>query len=114
MRVVARDLDVLELELVERGDRGVEHQRGQRPRLPRELETGLLEVVEVEVRVAEGVHEVADPEVGHLGDHVGQQRVAGDVERNTEEQVSAALVKLTRQLAVGHVELEQAVARRQR
>jgi hypothetical protein len=77
-------------------------------------------VVEVEVRVAEGVHEVAHPQAGDLRHHVRQQRVGGDVERHAEEDVGGALVQLARQPAgsavVGrrHVELEERVARRER
>src|SRR5690606_15757970 len=86
-RVGALDRDVLELERVQRGHRGVQAQRGQRPWLAGQLEPGLVEVVEVEVSVAEGVHEVADPQAGDLGDHVREQRVGGDVERHAEEHV---------------------------
>src|SRR5580765_6253680 len=60
VRVVALDRDVLEVEAVDRADLGVEHQRRQRPRLARELQPRLVEVVGVEVGVAERVHEVAD------------------------------------------------------
>ena len=49
-----------------------------------------------------------------LRHHVRQQRIRGDVERHAEEDVGAALVELARQPAVGDVELEQCVARRQR
>ena len=44
MRVVALDVDVLEVERVDLPDRRVEPQLGQRPRFTGELETGLLEV----------------------------------------------------------------------
>ena len=68
--------------------------------------------------VAEGVHEVADLEAGHLGDHVRQQGVRRDVERHAEEHVGRALVELAAQPAAGlgrgDVELEHRVARRQR
>jgi hypothetical protein len=53
-------------------------------------------------------------EPGHLRHHHGQQRVGGDVERHAEEDVGRALVELAGQPAVGDVELEQAVAGRQR
>ena len=74
----------------------------------------LLDVVVVDVAVAAGPDEVADLEPGLLRDHVRQQRVGGDVERDAEEQVGAALVELARQPAVGDVELEQRVTRRER
>ena len=44
---------------------------------------------------------------------MGQQRVASDVEGHAQEHVSAALVQLARQLAVGDVELVQRMTRRQ-
>ena len=64
--------------------------------------------------VAEGVHEVAGPQPADLGDQVGEQGVRGDVERDAEEDVGRALVELAGQPAVGDVELEHRVARRQR
>jgi len=80
---------------------------------PSELLPHLLLVVRVDVRVAEGVHEVADLEARDLGHHVGEQRVAGDVEGHAQEEVGAALVELAAQPPLGHVELEEQVARRQ-
>ena len=64
VRVVALDRDVLEVEGVELADRRVQDQPRQRPRLTGQLEAGLVEVVHVEVRVAQRVHEVADLEGG--------------------------------------------------
>jgi hypothetical protein len=87
--------------------------RQRRKRLARELQAGLLEVVAVEVRVAEGVHEVAGLVAADLGEHQGEQGVGGDVEGHAEEDVGAALVELAGEPAVGDVELEQAVAGRQ-
>ena len=49
-----------------------------------------------------------------LGDHVGKQSVGGDVEGQPEEHVGAALVELAGEAPLGHVELEQQVAGRQR
>ena len=49
-----------------------------------------------------------------MGDHLREQRVAGDVEGHAEEHVAAALVELTRELAILHVELEERVAGRER
>lgn len=56
------------------------------------------------------VYEVAHAQAGGLRHHVGQQRIAGDVERPPQEDVAAALVELAAELAVHHVELEQAMA----
>lgn len=46
-------------------------------------------------------------------DHVGKKCIAGDIERHPEAHITRALVQLTRQLAVTHVELTQGVAGRQ-
>ncbi|KAG0764734.1 hypothetical protein G6F22_018163 [Rhizopus arrhizus] len=71
-------------------------------------------MVRVQVRVTQRMHEIAHAQASGLRHHVGQQRVAGDVERHAEEDVAAALVQLAAELAVHHVELEQVVARHQR
>ena len=65
------------------------------------------------VRITERVHEVTHLIAANLGQHHGQQRVRRDIERNAEEDVSTALIELAGQLAVGHIELKQAVAGRQ-
>ena len=41
-----------------------------------------------------------------MGDHVGEQRVAGDVERDSQAHVARPLVELARELSVSHVELK--------
>ena len=66
------------------------------------------------MRVAEGVDELAGLQPRHLRHHHGQQRVGGDVERHAEEDVGGALIELAGQPAPGDIELEQAMARRQR
>ena len=45
-----------------------------------------------------------------MGDHVGEEGVAGDVEGHAEAHVPGPLVQLAGQLAVAHVELAQGVA----
>jgi len=78
-----------------------------------ELFAGLIDVVVVQVYVAEGVDEITGPQAADLREHAGEQRVAGDVERHTQKHVGRALVELAAQGAVGDVELKEAVARRQ-
>ena len=58
--VVSLDRDVLEVEGVDLGHRGVQPKSRQRTRVAGELEAGLVDVVGVQVGVAEGVHEVTD------------------------------------------------------
>src|SRR5256885_7748127 len=71
-------------------------------------------MVVVDVAVAAGPDEVTHLQVALLGQHVGQQCVAGDVEGNAQEDVRAALVQLATELAVGHIELEEGVAGHER
>ena len=96
--------------------RALQNQRWSRQRAgrARQLRVRLFHMVAVEVRVAEGMHELAGLKIADLGDHQRQQRVGGNIERHPQEDIAAALVELAAQLAVGHIELEQAVARRQR
>ena len=76
-------------------------------------------MVRIEVHVAEGMHEVAGLQPGHLRHHLRQQGVGGDIEGHAEEKIRRTLVELAGEarLAVpppGDMELEQAVARRER
>ena len=73
----------------------------------------LVDVVVVDVTVSTCPDELANLKPDLLRHHVSQQRVGRDIERHTEEHVGRTLIELTTQFAVGHIELEQQVARRQ-
>src|SRR6185503_9784598 len=59
-------------------------------------------------------NEFARPQTADLRDHHGEEGIGCDVERHTEKQIGAALVKLAAQLAIVNVKLEKNVARGQR
>jgi len=61
-----------------------------------ELLASLLQVVHVEVAVASRPHEVSGFQFAGLGQHVRQEGIGGDVERDAEEDVRAALIELAR------------------
>src|SRR5579871_6480085 len=61
--------------------------------------------------IAPGPDELGRLEVALLREEMCEKRVAGDVERHSEQYVGAALVDLARQPAVGHIELEEHVTR---
>src|SRR3546814_7863113 len=107
MRIMDWSSDVCSSDLIDRHGR-------LRQWLALKLQVGLLLVVHVEVRSAQGVHEVARREIADLRHHHGQQSVGSDVEGHAEKDVGAALVELAGEPALGDVELEQAVAGRQR
>ena len=71
-------------------------------------------MVLIDVAVAARPDEVAGLEVALLRDHVREERVARDVEGNAQEHVAAALIELAGELPVSYVELEEAVAGRER
>src|ERR1700692_2703404 len=108
VRVVALDGKILEAEREQIGHGPINAQDRQSPRQPGELEARLIEVIEIEVSVAQRVDELAGYETRDLRHRMGQQRIGRDVERHPEENVGGALVELARQLAVRDVELEQA------
>lgn len=70
MRFVTHDFDVLELELVDVSDVRVEPKHRQGARFACQLETCLVEMVQVEVDVAAVPDEIANLEPRYLRDHV--------------------------------------------
>src|SRR5690348_12736953 len=111
--LVAHELEIL-IGIVEQSGRPpADLEAGRRKGRARELQPRLLEVVEIEMAVAARPDELSRLEVALLREHVGEQSVARNVEGDAEEDIRAALIKLTGQPAVRHVELKQRVARHQ-
>ena len=108
--VVIQEFEILEAEIKNRFDRRIDPHRRQRSRLASQLQPRLLQMVRVQVRIAKRVDEVTRLKSRDLGNHHCEQGVGGDIERNTEEHVAAALIELARESAAGDVELEQQVA----
>src|SRR3954469_1552693 len=71
-------------------------------------------MVRIEMAVAAGPDEDARLEPALLGEHMGQQGVACDVEGHAEKDVAAALVELEIEPPARHLGLEQAMAGRER
>src|SRR5688572_26083755 len=89
MGIVADYLEILVAISVDRIRPAMNGQLRQRPRLAAELQPRLFEVVRVEMAIAAGPDERARLQPALLGQHVGEKRVAGDVERDAEEDVGA-------------------------
>ena len=111
--LVADEREIVVREVENRPDRRVELHSRQRIGVSPELGVGLSQVVEIQVRVSQGEHELAGLEPRHLRDHHREQGVRCDVERHPEEDVRAALVELAGEPSFRHVELEQEMAWRQ-
>src|SRR3954469_22123098 len=92
LRVVALDGDVLVGEVEQRAHGWIEPQPRQGAGRAGELQAGLLQVVGVEVRVAERVDEVAGPQARRLRHHVGEERIRRDVEGHAQKHVGRALI----------------------
>lgn len=94
MVLVAQHFNIIVGEVVNVRFLWVELQGWQRQRFSRYLQPCLVEMVVVEVRVAEGVDKNTGFKTAHLSHHVREQGVGCNVERDAKEDISAALVKL--------------------
>ena len=113
MRIIVFEAEVAVLEVKNIFFVGIDYHLRQRTWLACELETCLLEVIEIKMCVAEGVDEFSRLEAGALSHHHKQESIRRNVERHAEEAVGGALIELERQAPVGDVELKQRMARRQ-
>ena len=114
LRLVIVQDEVFVFVLVDPRGRAQDFEAGQRAGLAGQLQACLVEMVGVKVAIAAGPDELADLQPALLREHVGEQRIAGDVERHAQEDIGGALIELQRQPAVGDTRLEQAMARRER
>src|SRR5687767_8515743 len=114
MRIVILQSEVVVLEIEQALHGGIELHDRETARGARKLLARLVEVVEIKMRVAVGMHEVAGPESAYLRHHHREQRVRSDIERDAEKKVGAPLIELAGKPSAGNVELEERVAGQQR
>ena len=110
VRVVAFESEILEDKILEACAGGIESHPWQGTALTGELKAGLLEVVSVEVEVAEGVNKCAGLKTADLRDHEREEGVGGDIEGHAEEEIGAALIELATEFAVLNIELKKRMA----
>lgn len=101
MRLIVQHRNILDLPSID----GVppfrrQPQLRERPRLALQLHLQRVDVVDVDVGVAHDVRQAARHQVADVREHVRQQRVAGDVERDAEAHVAGPLVQLAVQVAL--------------
>lgn len=102
MRLVSFNLEILQFPPVNLAPLlALDLQLGERPGLALQLLPERVDVVEVDVRVAHDVGETARHHVADVGEHVRQQRVAGDIERDAQAHIAGTLVQLAVQVAPG-------------
>ena len=78
-----------------------------------QLQFDLLEVVEIDVCIAERVNKIAALETCHLRHHLEQKGIRSDIKRHAKEDIRATLIELQTQFTVRHIELKQAMTGRQ-
>ena len=112
MRVVfvANHFDVIVGESIDVRDVWIEPELRQGHWFTGDLEVGLLKVVTVKMRITECVNEGTRLEAADLSHHLGEQRIGGNIERDAKENICAALIELTVEFSVSHVELEKGMA----
>ena len=94
MWIVVRQLEILILEIEDTFYLRVQCHVRQRTGLTRQLQLDLFQMVVVDVRIAQGMYEIACLQAGYLRHHLEQQGLGGDVERYAPENVGTALVEL--------------------
>ena len=114
MRIVIKEFEVLIAEVLQSCDLRIETKSGEGARLTSKLKLYLLQVISVDMDVTEAMDEIAHLKPRDLSDHVEKESIRSNVEWDPEEDVSTALIELEAQAAISHIELHQAVARRQR
>ena len=107
--IVVLELEVIDGEGIELGDGWIDPHRGECARSAAQLFLGLFDVIVVEVQITKGVDEFTGLVATHLGEHLGEKGVRCDVEGNSEEDVSRALIELAGKTAVCHIKLKQTV-----
>ena len=93
-RVVAYELKIFVAEVENAFYIGIDVHLGQRTGRTAELQTGLIEVVQVKMGVAGGVNKFAGLQISYLGHHLQQKGIAGYVEGYAEEGIGRTLIKL--------------------
>ncbi len=99
VRIIILKREILILEVENILDLGIDYHLRQPARLTPELCAHLVEMIMIDVRVAESVYKLARLETGHLCHHHEQQRVGGNVERHPEKTVGTALIEHERETA---------------
>src|SRR3569832_566950 len=114
MGLIIDQREIVEGEIEDGAYRRIDLHARQWKRCAAELQLDMFEVVEIEVGVAQRVHEITGPQAGDLRDHQHKQRVRGDVEGDAEKEVGAALVELTKEPTNNDEKLEKGMTGRQR
>lgn len=73
-----------------------------------------FDMVQVDMGISKHMNKFTGLEMTNVGDHTREQGVRRNVEWNSQSQITGALIHDATQLAIGHIELAEHVAGRQR
>ena len=113
MRVVAFQSEVLKNKILKLRAGWIKNHARQGAAFAGELQAGLVEVVGIEMKVAEGVNKRSGLETADLSDHEREERVGGDIKRDSKKKIGAALIELAAEFAILNIKLEKRVAGRE-
>src|SRR3569623_3273847 len=105
--VIGDQLEIFITKIEQRSDCGIEDHARHWIRRTLQLQFRLFEMIEIELSIAERVHEIAGLEARHLRDHQGAQGIRGDDDRHTQKDIGAALIALAGKPAFRDVELKK-------
>src|SRR5882724_7671315 len=114
MRLIVLEREVLVAEARNIVDLRIQLHRRQRIGFARKLLTRLLQMIQIKMRVAETVDELARLQTCDLRHHSREEGIGSDVEGHSQKNVRRPLIELAGELPRSNVELEQAMTGRQR
>ena len=71
------------------------------------------QVVQIDMCISQGMYKISGFQSRNLGYHLQEQCVRCDIERYSQKNIRAALVKLQTESSVGYIKLKECMARRQ-
>ncbi len=83
------------------------------PRLTAQLEFHLFQVVQIDMCISQGMYKISGFQSRNLGYHLQEQCIRCDIERYSQKNIRAALVKLQTESSVGYIKLKECMSRRQ-
>lgn len=110
MRIVAFYAEVVVGDVVKLSLLRVDPKFGEGSRRPLKLLAESIDMVQIDMGVAKDVDQVSRRQVANVCNQIGEERVGGDVERDAQAEIAAALEHLAGKLIVArNVELAKDV-----
>lgn len=68
-----------------------------------------LDVININMSIANRMDKIAWFQASNMSNHVRQQSIAGNIERNTQTHIGGPLIQLTRKFTISNVELDKTI-----